>query len=475
MKKTPPSPSTRLRKNNISQELLQENVSLLSDMEEGEKQQSLSYDKNLLNPAHVSKAYDGRYSEGSYKNKFNQKQPIIPAEKKLFGDGVEASTIFSFNPKIQSWKEAQKKVAADRNLTMKPLVITALDFGCGDGRDLELWIDLADKLKNSGATLRVKSYDISEKGIEAYREKLTDKSDPKKPLFKKMGINSSDDNEERKNNERNILKNLYDENNARIFTVSAEIPTSQKNSGKENPSDKTSTRIAEAKITNYGVFRHYNLEIELLHGDPQVKPAHLKQIFGNEVDMTLVLYGSLSHIFPAKMRDDFLKELLNITQGAYISTIPGERYFQRQLTNKELGDYNSLDLGRGEIIYTPSESKKSPPLPFVVYDREHIEEILKKAADGKDFKLLVSSVYNPSEVSSSQLISYIDFILTAIANSNLYLGKSDPITGVGYWSASITPKSENVIQKNDPDKWTKKIEKQSEEKEATGKTPRGHN
>lgn len=150
----------------------------------------------------IKDLYDKRYSNeelgklSPYLSRFDPEYLIVSGEEKVFmaglaeivGSNPTIRQLDSISKKIELWKKLKSGIAVEdvsqevRNSYERdePLVITAVDFGCGDGRSLELWQKMADKLKDFGITLRVKFYDVSEVGLTSLKSRLMNPVVPEK-------------------------------------------------------------------------------------------------------------------------------------------------------------------------------------------------------------------------------------------------------------------------------------------------------
>ncbi|MBU6339422.1 MAG: hypothetical protein KGQ36_05590 [Rickettsiales bacterium] len=150
----------------------------------------------------VTDLYDKRYSSeevgklSPYLSRFDPEYLIVPGEERVFMAGLKEMAdsnpmmqeLNSISKKVELWKKLKSGEKIDDVLQeirnaydrKEPLVITAVDFGCGDGRSLELWQKMADELKDFGIALRVKFYDVSKVGLKSLESRLTNPVLPEK-------------------------------------------------------------------------------------------------------------------------------------------------------------------------------------------------------------------------------------------------------------------------------------------------------
>jgi hypothetical protein len=214
-----------------------------------------------------------------------------------------------------------------------------------------------------------------------------------------------------------------------------------------------------------GVYKCDNLEIDLLHGDVnKVDPHKFRDVIG-PVDMSLILYGSTSHIVPKEIRDEFLKSIIAITKDCMVATLPGQQGRSEELKKAELSRESGDDLlAPGEIRYIPAESRDKKEIVYATYKEEYLHEILsgiygelsleKSKKDNLDvsdrnhgfrsrlnsevtpllaksermsqlqenkYSVKVATKYNPADISSSTGVYLADKLLTPVTNAVLKL------------------------------------------------------
>ena len=287
-------------------------------------------------------------------------------------------------------------VAKNALANSQPITVSALDFGCGNGRSLELWIDLADQLKNSGVTLKVKSYDISQAGLDAYKNRM---------LGRDTALSSKQD--------LKFLKMTEDELRAQ---------------GNFTQTDQ---------IVHCGTYKNNNLEIELLKGHESLSAAE----FGTEIgtsDMSLILYGSLSHIPSLEARRDFLHQILVATKGYFVGTMPGQIYFREELKESA----KNPNMREGETHYIPKELSDSAPIFFATYDLKLLKEFVKSSG-AEEPEVSINSINNPSDLSkSSFVVKKLDSLASTLGSALIYYAPSlaeklpSSIMNAGYWGVT---------------------------------------
>lgn len=321
----------------------------------------LSRMKSFLSGESVARIYDERYgSGGSYRARFGSRSP--KGEARVFAKAVSESTS-EIKKNNTEWSiDAREKSVEGRVKEIVPHRVSLLDFGCGEGRSLPLFQQLANGLKHqkdvgrAGDTLRVKAYDISVAGINAYKARLEESG------FRRM--------------DEDGLAEIYHDRKL-------------------------------VHLKGHGVFRKDNLEVELLSGDPEITPEQLREDIRN-VDITTVLFGSASHIFPSDLRDEFLRMILEVTNNHVAMTVPGKAMFLENQKSISLFR-DALGLGDGEIFYQPDNMRAGAPLlPYALYDADTLRACLN-GVDGRDVDISISSYKaHPTTASKSAVVDVVD-------------------------------------------------------------------
>lgn len=365
--------------------------------------------KQALDKDSVARVYDERYRESpdgkksAYDNRFGG-DPLTSGERDTIAAALNNSLPLIFCKQVR-WQEG----AVSHRSSATPFVVKALDFGCGEGRSLGLWLDVAKRLEKYGITVRVEAYDISEEGLKYFENhRLTnEKSTKEEPRFKEI---EKKDFEGRGEEVMEFYEDCYGSGN--------------------------DAKLGE-KIQSKGIFRHNNLEIELLHGDPSVTPEELKSSI-QSVDLSLILFGSTSHIFPRETRDGFFKAIFESTEGYVAATLPGHRSFAKELQEAK-GDLSrvvrkEVGLQDNEIFYLVEVRDQTHILPYVVYTAEEMEKLAKDAG-AIDSKVSVSSTLHPTEISKSGVSASYDYFVTGFVN---YVTDMCKQNGLGDPSARIS-------------------------------------
>ena len=143
-------------------------------------------------------------------------------------------------------------------------------------------------------------------------------------------------------------------------------------------------------LRGHGVFRKDNLEVELLSGAPETTPEQLREDI-RSVDITTVLFGSASHIFPSDLREEFLRMILEVTKNHVAMTVPGKAMFLENQRSIRLFK-DALGLGDGEIYYQPDNMRAGAPLlPYALYDADTLRNCLSRVGGG-DSDISISSL-----------------------------------------------------------------------------------
>lgn len=145
-------------------------------------------------------------------------------------------------------------------------------------------------------------------------------------------------------------------------------------------------------MKHMGVYKHRNLEVEFLCGqlggiqeDGSVQEATTVEDFKNGVgvvDMSLILYGSTSHISPKVIRDKFIEATISLARDCMVATLPGQQGRDKELQAAELSRLEDIQKGiaprleAGEIEYTPAESQGNEKILYATYTRQLLCDVL---------------------------------------------------------------------------------------------------
>ncbi|MBP7710691.1 MAG: hypothetical protein KA100_06460 [Rickettsiales bacterium] len=339
---------------------------------------------------------DSHLPDSTYRGKFNLERPVAPGEERIFQEAAKKSNLQGSHDIVSGFR-----------------VVTACDIGCGDGRSIWLWKKLAKEMalagnKNEAAiTLRVISYDISEEGIKSYIQELTKPSKAGDPKFLEVT--------------KKVLKEAYDEDQSPF-----------------------------PQVESHGVFKYQNLEIQLLCGDPEITPENFGKAINHykasPVRMSLILYGSLSHISSEEERNNFLAETLDFTKGCLAQTVPGPLYFREELAAANIGLYNGLGMHKKDVFYVPSETPESTPLFFAIYDCDRLQKQMSEISE--EHQIQISTLANPSTISTRpELFGTID----DLASRALSYFPSMASSAVGYWGVVSQGKRNSEQDTQEPE------------------------
>lgn len=180
--------------------------------------------------------------------------------------------------------EAIKRLVKKNMLRVKPDPVTGerifklCDFGCGDGRFLPLFHEIANDLKKHSIKLEVVNYDPNQLGLEQYIKRLKD------------------------GGYANTVNNGFQDVD-------------------ERPENK--------KAYHVGAWEKDNLKFTFVHGHECDSVKHLGDTIG-PVTATMAIFGVLSHIPGGIRRVMTLSMLGDITDGQLIVTVPTHRRFAKE-------------------------------------------------------------------------------------------------------------------------------------------------
>lgn len=178
-------------------------------------------------------------------------------------------------------------------------------------------------------------------------------------------------------------------------------------------------------IEDCGTHQRDNLRIKFLLGSPELDQEEFKQVLreGESFDLSLILYGCLSHIPTAEKRDGFLESIRDMTHsdGRIAMTVPGQIFFREDLKRMDWMMKSGLlpksKVRPGDVIYTATditdshikdsgaseaEADNLRSLFFATYSADQLKELLERISP-QDHEIFISSLANPSEISNANL------------------------------------------------------------------------
>jgi len=168
-----------------------------------------------------------------------------------------------------------------RQIDNEPITLNIMDFGCGDGRHLELYTILAKVFKHYNVHLNFCGYDISPKGLEIYGQKSVQKfgfvPDAKSPT------------------------RFYGDN------ISLKLVCSK------NPD--ADPYIQKARIIAA-------MQDKSGWGKTIIRGTKTQPVF----DVTLVLFGSLAYIIDEDKRAKTIKTLFDMTRTSLLVNVPTAKF-----------------------------------------------------------------------------------------------------------------------------------------------------
>lgn len=416
----------------------------------------------------VANNYDDRFAGGkksAYNQRFTEEKPITQGELATFLQGLNGSMPLIISKSAQWDQEAIDNHTKNRDHDTKPLVVEALDFGCGEGRSLGLWIHAAQRLQEYGITLRVKAYDISIGGINSYKSRLT--GDLPAEYFETMRNKSGVENVPNSDkiyhfdadkfpcsDDYKILRSVYGDEAINQIQAKPIFKKLAKQELKEIYAESAEF-FANGKVKKCGVFKHNNLEIEFLHGLPEASPQDLKDAV-KSVDMSLILFGSTSHIFPSELRQEFFKAMFDVTQGYVVATLPGYGSFQDRLRESKTEVMktvlNQMGFKEGEIFYSAEINGEKRLFPYALYENPEAVAEVAKESGARDAEVMVSSAAHPTKVSNSRMWAAYDYVVGkalnfAIRNFRENMPNS-VFENVSYYGLNATQKDQGQNEKD---------------------------
>lgn len=278
-------------------------------------------------------------------------------------------------------EEKEIRAAVEKATATKDL-ISVLDFGCGNGKIVDLWESIANDLASRGKQLRVIAYEPSTKALQSLRQDLTN------------DVNYKGDN---RSYTETIHKNLPDDG-ALV----------------EQPTYLAST------------FQANNLSINLVHAntndDPSATGRTLKSINADTPFDLSVSFEALPFVEGRKKRVDTLAMLGDITskEGVVYATFPSMHckkwagYKQEIDRRKQAGGNVGLAREEGDILFN-FMGKHVPynlqTLPSMINDG--IQAGLKGIEAG------IKSVWHQQHHQKQDGLSKLDSLIAGMVNKTI--------------------------------------------------------
>jgi hypothetical protein len=330
-------------------------------------------DKEYLEKKNITESYNLYFKKNGqrsiYNNRFG-KERLAPREKNL----VKLAFHRAFGSDSNEGK------------------FVIIDYGCGDGRYLSAFEEIAHLLKRKNIFLEVISYDPSIIGLECYQEMLL-----------KEGYKYLD--------EARLTKRKYDLDCAQIQGYYA------------------------------GALKKDNLIIKFIHANPNDDIEYITKLIGgaNSSDIVLCMFGTLSHIPTQKARRAILSMFKDVVKksGYVVVNVPTAKSFeedlitynklreQKSILQKRQSPYSAADydtvLGiaqeEGDIYYCKFDVNNAVKNYYNIYNKTRLEQDLTSAGLNVEF-IDISTILHPAEISHSKLKAVIDELIIIMIPTN---------------------------------------------------------
>jgi len=304
----------------------------------------------------------------SYDSYYNSDNSIY---KQLYKDEVIAYDKYIIESQVQKLIGIkQKKNPDDKNISI-------VDYGCGDGRFLKVYQEIALDIKERyGFSLKVIGYDPSLNGLTHFSEKLI-----KSSFIKMDGFQ---------------------------FRRFADV---------EGGSEKDNLSYS------VGGFFKDNLAIELIHGHVEDEVSHITSLLG-KVDLTLMMFCVLSHVIGRDKRVDLLKGLDDISTKIFFS-VPGpgilgdyQHAFKVLRDNKVETEITAVASEDGDIIYTRNDEGDSGVQNYMhIYQssKQLREELMLANVEDKS-EVGINKIFHETHLINHPWLSEVDKYFTMVVN-----------------------------------------------------------
>lgn len=289
----------------------------------------------LSSPEKVkSNNYKHYFVSGLYRKRFGKKETYL-AEENLLQN--------AFKKSLAAFKKYPKTTSSDQQA-----IFQLLDFGCGDGRMLSIFLRIANQLTKEGIKLKITAMDPVQEGLDQYKERLI----------------------------------------------------------------KAGFILGE----NKSILSKDNIEIKLTLGDQN----NIKNLPDN-FDMSVCMFGVLSHIPERAERQKTLKNLNQKTRGCLAITVPGKNIFRKR--QKAFEEIRTMDaetenlLEPGDLMYTIKGSENLECGKIANFYHLSTFDEFKKDLQIAEFhidQIGISAISHPTKLSRNRLFNNADKIASEI-------------------------------------------------------------
>lgn len=190
-----------------------------------------------------------------------------------------------------------------------------------------------------------------------------------------------------------------------------------------------------------------NLIINFVLGNEKSSPEQIAQNIG-DVDMTMCMFGVLSHIYGRENRVNLMKMFAEITNkdGEVVISVPSKKRFSQEqkhydflISEQKIDDIHGIKMESGDLFYTRKENGNVKVQNYYhVYSAEELKEDLTKS--GLIGQIKTDHVLDETRTTQNNCWKYIDRELAKFSTNYINNYIAD------YYLVSAIPEKDNFLQ-----------------------------
>lgn len=190
-----------------------------------------------------------------------------------------------------------------------------------------------------------------------------------------------------------------------------------------------------------------NLTINFVLGNEKSSPQQIAQNVG-DVDMTMCMFGVLSHIYGRENRVNLMKMFAEITNkdGEVVISVPSKKRFSQEqkhydflISEQKIDDIHGIKMEPGDLFYTRKENSDVKVQNYYhVYSSEELKEDLTKS--GLVGQIKTDHVLDETRTTQNNCWKYIDRELAKFSTNYINNYFAD------YYLVSAVPQEDNFLE-----------------------------
>lgn len=203
----------------------------------------------------------------------------------------------------------------------------------------------------------------------------------------------------------------------------------------------------EERRDNIWKIKKDNLTINFILGNEKSSPEQIAQNIG-DVDMTMCMFGVLSHIYGRENRVNLMKMFSEITNkdGEVVISVPSKKRFAQEqkhydflISEQKIDDIHGIKMEPGDLFYTRKENGDVKIQNYYhVYSAEELREDLIKA--GLIGEIKTDHVLDETRTTQNDCWKFIDRELAKFSTNYIKNYIAD------YYIVSAIPEKDNFLK-----------------------------